>query len=228
MMSRFFLPYDVYERHKKVASFIETGQTVVDIGGELGHLSQFLSGVKVTVANLKSGDVIISEDYLPFDKNSFDIVCSIDVLEHLPTAERKKFIARLTSVAAKKIILSFPIGTKMHNLQEKKIIRWLKKKGKNVQYLEEHIKYHLPRPKEIKKLTNLKKTQIVYSGNIYINKYLFYFYMFDPQIKFIRQIVYFTKLLINFLSNPILYAFLSNRKFADTVNRAYLIIEKVS
>ena len=227
MISRLFLPYDVYERHKKVASFIGMGQTVVDIGGELGHLSQFCKGAKITVANLKSGDVIISKEYLPFGNNSFDVVCAIDVLEHLPIAKRKQFVARLTSVAAKKIILSFPIGTKGHNLQEKEIVRWLKKKGKNVQYLAEHIKYHLPTPEEIEKLTNLEKIQIIYSGNIYMNKLLFYFYILDPQIKFIRQATYFTKLLINFLLNPILYAFLSNRKFSDAVNRAYLIIEKV-
>ena len=58
-MYKLLLPYDVYERHRKVASFIKENETVVDIGGELDHLSQFINPKKLIVANLRNGDVII-------------------------------------------------------------------------------------------------------------------------------------------------------------------------
>ena len=171
--SKLFLPYDIYERHRKIGSLIDNNQTVVDIGGELGHLSHFCKPAKVTVANLKSGDVIITKDSLPFSANSFDVVCSIDVLEHIPSSSRKDFVKKLINVASKIIILSFPLGTKMHIEKEKEIYEWLRKRRGNVAYLDEHIKYGLPTPSEIKKLTDVKKTQIIYSGDIRLNKFLY-------------------------------------------------------
>ena len=56
---KLFLPYDVYERHRKVGSFIKENESVIDVGGELNHLSQFCSAKKIIVANFASRDVII-------------------------------------------------------------------------------------------------------------------------------------------------------------------------
>lgn len=225
--SRLFLPYDIYERHRKVGSFIETNQTVVDIGGELGHLSHFCKPAKITVANLKSGDVIITKDSLPFAASSFDVVCAIDVLEHIPKKKRKDFINRLINIASKRAILSFPIGTKKHVQYEKEIQDWLTMTNQNISYLDEHRKFGLPTPSEVSVLTEDKSFQIFYSGNITINRYLFKLFMFDVKIKFIRRIVYLTKLIFNFLSNLILYHFLSDRQYSQSINRAYLVIEKI-
>ena len=61
-LSKYFLPYDIYERHKFVGSLIENGQTVVDIGGELNLLSQFCRPAEIIVANLTSGDIIIKKN----------------------------------------------------------------------------------------------------------------------------------------------------------------------
>jgi len=83
-MYKRFLPYDIYERHKKIGHIIGKGKSVVDVGGELEHLSQFCKPSKIIVANLTKGDVIISKDKLPFKNKSFDIACAIDVLEHIP------------------------------------------------------------------------------------------------------------------------------------------------
>ena len=136
-MYKLFLPYDVFERHKKVGSMIDSDQTVVDIGGELNHLSQFCSPKKIIVANLSSGDIIISEDKLPFKRKSFDVVCAIDVIEHIPKKNRKIFLENLLEIASQKVILSFPIGTKRHIAYEKEIQTWLMKKGEKT--LEEKL-----------------------------------------------------------------------------------------
>ncbi|MBI2594625.1 class I SAM-dependent methyltransferase, partial [Candidatus Curtissbacteria bacterium] len=201
-MIKNFLPYDIYERHRKVGAFISDEDTIVDVGGELNHLSQFCNPKKLIVANLQSGDVIVTRDNFPFPKNSFDIATAIDVLEHVPEHKRTDFIRRLLNVASKMVILSFPLGTKKHTQYEKETKRWLQKRGLDVSYLSEHIKYGLPTYQEIAKMTRGLNCQVYFSGNIFINKILFRIFMFDPKVKFASKPFYLLKLMFNFLTNP--------------------------
>ncbi len=225
-MNKAFLPYDVYERHKKVAGIISSNDTLLDVGGELNHLSQFAKKAKITVANLSTGDVIIKKNKLPFKEKSFKNVCSIDVLEHIPKSKRQKFIIDLVKISQSKIVLSFPIGTQKHVIHEQKMQKYLKSKKLDVTYLDEHIKNGLPTKEEIENLTKNYKVEITYSGNIRASQYLFKLFLFDPKIKIIRKLVYFLKLVFNAASNPIIYRLISNRKYSENVNRAYLIIYK--
>jgi hypothetical protein len=228
-MNKHFLFYDTYERHKKIGSLIKDGETILDVGGAADHLSQFAKPSKIITANLKgmeASDVMITGGRLPFKDNSFDVVCSIDVLEHLPKVDRGKFIKDLLRVAKKRVILSFPIGTPRHIAYELKTQKWLKASGRDVSYLDEHIKLGLPQKEELRNLIKGRKTFMIYSGNININKLLFRLFMFDPDIKFIRKILYYSKLAFNLFSNDILYMFLSKRKNSVYVNRVYLIIKK--
>ncbi len=79
-----FLPFDIYERHKTVAGFIPPGpQLVLDVGGGAATLSRFIPA-RVIVSDLASGDVCADARRLPFTDNSFEVVTSIDVLEHIP------------------------------------------------------------------------------------------------------------------------------------------------
>ena len=225
-MYKLLLPYDVYERHRKVASFIKENETVVDIGGELDHLSQFINPKKLIVANLKNGNVIISKDKLPFEESSFDIVCAIDVLEHIPKAKRGQFINSLLVTASKKVIMSFPIATASHTQYEKETLKWLQANGKNVEYLKEHIRFSLPTKEEVKQITAGEKVDIFYSGNLALNRILFRIFMIDPKIKFARRLIYVTKLIFNLITNQFFYLILSDKPYSDSVNRAYLIINK--
>lgn len=227
-IGKYLLPYDIYERHKKVGSFIEDSDVVLDVGGELNQLSQFSSPKDILVANLQQSqeksDVVIKEDKLPFKTGSYSTLCAIDVLEHIPANSRKKFITELLRVASKKVILSFPVGTKSHTEYEKQIEKWLKKRGHDVTYLKEHIEYGLPTRDEIITITKDQNVQIHYSGDLMFNNFLFKLYMLDPQIKFVRKIVYLGKLLFNFLTNPILYLLLSKKNYSENVVRAYMVI----
>lgn len=228
-LNKYFLFYDTYERHKKIGGLIENGETVLDVGGAAGHLSLFSKPGRIVTANLpgaENSDVIIKGGRLPFENNSFDVVCSIDVLEHLPQKGRAQFIKELERVAKKKIILSFPVGTPEHKTYELQTQKWLESVGKDVTYLKEHIKFGLPTRDEILKITKGRKTAMIYSGNINLNKFLFRLFMFDPKLKLIRRLIFYAKLIFNLATNRLLYEILSNKKFGKSVNRAYLIIKK--
>ena len=225
-VNKLFLPYDVYERHRKVASVINANQTVLDVGGELDHLSQFISPAKIIVANLISGDVIITKDKLPFPKDSFDVVCAIDVLEHIPKSNRERFVKNLIRVSSNKVILSFPIGTRQHILYEKNLEMWLVKKKLDVVYLKEHIRFGLPTQDELLRIGKNFETKVYYSGNIRVNNILFKIFVLNPKIKLIGKFIYFLKLLFNFLTNPILYFLLINKPYSQKINRAYVVILK--
>lgn len=225
-MNKLLLPYDIFERHKKVSEHIASSDTVVDIGGELNHLSQFCSPKKIVVANLNTGDVIISKNKLPFSANSFDVACSIDVLEHIPKDKRKDFIENLIKISNNKVILSFPIGTKSHMEYETKIQKILASKNYDIKYLKEHIKYGLPEKNEVLKLIGRNKAKLFFSGDIRINELLFRIFIFDPKIKYLRKIVYYLKLIFYLSTNYIFYLLLNNKSYSQNSNRAYLIIYK--
>lgn len=229
MLNKLFLPYDVYERHKKVGRLISPGESVLDVGGQLGYLAQFCQLSKIVVANLASSveprDITVQKDRLPFANNSFGTVVAIDVLEHIPKVDRGNFIKEVLRVAAKAAILSFPIGTPKHVAYEKQLASALRG-GQDIKYLQEHVKYGLPQKGEIEKLTKELSYKLSYSGNLFVTKILFRIHLFDPKIRLIRKLVYLSKLLFNLVANPFLYLLLSDKKFSDNVVRAYLIIDK--
>lgn len=225
-MNKYLLAYDVYERHRKVASLIGKHDTVLDVGGELNHLSLFCTPKKLVVANLESGDVIIKKKKLPFSKGSFDIVTSIDVLEHIPKKDRKGFIDQLLSIASKKVILSFPIGTKEHIQYEKELKKTLKIKGEHVKYLLEHVKHGLPTREEVLSLTKGKSRKISFSGNLNASKYLFKLFVFDPKIPIVRKTIYFLKKIFYLLTNELIYQLLIDKKYSAKINRVYVVMKK--
>lgn len=225
-MFKYFLPYDVFERHKKVGSFIRKDYAVLDIGGELDHLSKFCSPKRLVVANLQSGDIIVKKDKLPFKKDSFDVVCAIDVIEHIPRPKRELFVKKLTNIASKKVIVSFPIGTKKHLAYEREINKSLSDKGIDIGYLNEHIKYGLPTILDIKSFTKEYKSKIFYAGNLYASKILLLIFLFDPKIKVIRKLIYYSKKIFNLFTNQLLYLILMNKSYSESVTRSYIVIIK--
>jgi len=139
--------------------------------------------------------------------------------------DRSNFIQNLVRIAKKQVILSFPISTIKHDEYEKKIFNWLKLNNiKNIKYLQEHIKYGLPSQNDMILISKDFNTSFSYSGNLALNEFLFKIFIIDPKIKYLRKIIYYLKFIFNFITNDLLYVFLVNKKYSQSSNRAYLII----
>jgi len=141
-----------------VAEIKKLGQpTVLEIGsGGLG-ITPYL-GRKVTGLDTKfsppihplSETKIGSGTKIPFVDKSFDVVVSVDTLEHVAKAERKKIIAEMIRVARKEIIVAVPTGKKSEE-QDRQLNKAYKQLyGKPYHFLDEQINLGLPEVSEIK------------------------------------------------------------------------------
>lgn len=222
-------PYDVFERHKFIASRLKNNQTVLDVGGELKNLS-FFSKSRIKEANLTSGDIIYGGQKLPVADNSFNAVTSIDVLEHIPPKERSEFIADLVRVATDLVIVSAPFGSKSHLKLEKKLLISMEKKGKIDLYLKEHVENGIPELAEVKKLATSQekfgKINFYYSGNIYLSAWLFKIHSSQILLPIFGRVYYYFKLIFNTLVNMVYYHLAIGSKPKETTNRFYLILSK--
>lgn len=89
---------------------------------------------------------------LPFKNSSFDVVISLDMLEHLKKADRKKAIREMFRVAKRQILIGVPSGKTaaaedlyLHNLYQLKF-------GKSYKFFQEQIKEKLPEKEDIIKI----------------------------------------------------------------------------
>lgn len=108
---------------------------------------------------------------LPFKNSSFDVVLSIDMLEHLFSSDRKKAIEEMIRVAKKKVLIAVPCGKEAYQQDLKLNAYFQKKFGTTYHFLEEQISIGLPEKEEIvdtihtgaKKIN--KSVKIVIMGN---------------------------------------------------------------
>lgn len=219
-----FLPLDVYERHKKVANYINDNQTVLDVGGGLKSLSKFTKA-KITVSNVDSGDIIADARNLPVKNGSYDVVTSIDVLEHIKKSDRQKFIDELFRVSKKRTIISAPFGSKEHIASEKELYIMLQKQKREVKYLTEHITIGLPTEAEVQTYLKGKRFKILYSGDFRLMAFLLKIHNSEFKNPKLNKLFYYFKLLINLMLNLVYCPFSFGKKHKFT-NRFYLIIDK--
>lgn len=113
---------------------------------------------------------------LPFKDNSFNIVISLDVLEHIPSNNRETFIRELDRVAKDIVFLSFPFKSPINDKFDKSLYNFIKLSlGEEFKELKEHIENGLPKVDEIanQKLRSSDKW-IGYGGSI--NNFLHFFF----------------------------------------------------
>src|SRR3972149_8889391 len=102
---KYFLPPDIYERHKFISGFIGSSKNILDVGGSMSKLPEFTNKCKIaTVDVVKPADIIYDGKKIPVGDKSYDIVTSIDVLEHIKSRDREDFVDELKRVAREKTI----------------------------------------------------------------------------------------------------------------------------
>ena len=116
--------------------------------------------------------------HIPFADSSYDMVTSVDVLEHMPNGERTQIIHEMIRVAKKKVIIVFPFYSPENKKMEEDIL--LDMKRKNIQpkpSISEHREYELPKIAEIEKLVLEKKFkyQLTFGTNRALMKNYYFF-----------------------------------------------------
>src|SRR3954453_10440662 len=163
------LPFDQYARMRIVQNVmralyseiaeqaVEPGATqfslkVLDVGGYPGVLRHFLEGgaYDVSVIDVVPDDGSIpgyrqgSGLELPYEDASFDVVTSLDTLEHIPNTNRPRFLAELRRVARYGVVLINPVQSLEADLAEETLneyIRWIL--DAQQEQLAEHREYGL-------------------------------------------------------------------------------------
>lgn len=149
------LPFDQYQRYATAARVVEglggvRDKTVLDVGGAPGFMEVFFPGAKVAIVDRygsHGGNFIVADGArLPFDDDAFDVVLSLDVLEHIYPQFREPFLAELRRVARDYVVLSAPHATDGVQMAEAALQSFVTARfGEVFGTLQEHADNGLPR-----------------------------------------------------------------------------------
>jgi len=166
-IKRFFNKYywrqhpDAALRYLPVVSVIKNlkleESRILEIGsGSLGiipYLKRPVDGLDIDFSGPKTkllNKIKGSAWELPFKKNSYDTVLSVDVIEHLPKEKRDQSLRESLRVAKKLVVIVVPIG-KESEAQDLNLYEYWEKifKNKDNLFLREHTENKLPTGDEI-------------------------------------------------------------------------------
>ena len=139
---------------------------VLDVGG---HTAAFwpgfpsLAGVLIPDARVTVADILPATDLrnyvrasgvqLPFRDGAFDLVCSLDTLEHIPNECRPAFIAELLRVTRDGLYLAFPFDSASNRWAESVVVEYANVILKDsIPALQEHRQFGLPDRESITRL----------------------------------------------------------------------------
>ncbi len=239
--SFWFLPPDIHERQRFIASRLPSKITVLDVGGEqpiLQQHSQVQQYYTINIAeeinqtpdyikNLKT-HMFYDGKHLPFEDVRFDVVVCIDVLEHVPPEARTALIEEMLRVTKKKLICSAPLGTKEHIQAEKDLYAEIQD-SEEASFLNDHIEKGLPTPQAVEEWRETFSGTTWYSGDFRWSMLLYQAQRSELQLPVLNHAYLFLKLLLYFCCNVFLYPLIVNhKKHNPYTNRFYLEITKES
>jgi SAM-dependent methyltransferase len=147
-MLKRLMGYDSYERHQAVRCLVAPlkDESILDVGGGRGQLAHYVPQVKITALNVdESGDIRYEGGAFPFESGEFDIVVSLDVLEHIPAGERESFVRECARVGRRAVMIAAPWGSAGHASYEARLDRlYCETHGEHHRWLHEHVVNGLP------------------------------------------------------------------------------------
>jgi hypothetical protein len=146
VQQRAIMAPDTWERHLIVAELLGSPVRVLDVGGLPGQLDSFLPDSSVLAVNVTPpADLIVDRDGLPFKDATFPGVTSLDVLEHIPPGDRRRFVHEMLRVCGGRLVLCCPLGSPEHTQAEEEVHAWYRERsGEDHPWLEEHLSLGLP------------------------------------------------------------------------------------
>ena len=161
-MNKLELPFDQYQRYKMVEELVglirckrSGGRRlrILDVGGHPGFIADFLPEDDTFILdklpfeglNCVRGDGA----RLPFEDASFDLVVSVDTLEHIPPDRKLGFLEEQLRASRNYVLLAAPFEDENVSLAEQIVNEFfIKKIGHPNHSLEEHFANRLPRLSE--------------------------------------------------------------------------------
>lgn len=179
------MPFDQYQRYLVVKNCVEAykGYTrketvsILDVGGYPGLIKDFITADKVTVTDVIKDNMpdYIKADAtsLPFKDNSFDVVSSTDVLEHIPEGKREKFINESLRVAKDLLIVVAPFNQTLNPVFEGILSEYVVSlTGAPHPFLKEHIENGLPDFQSVASLFKKRNLEYISFPNGYLYNWL--------------------------------------------------------
>ncbi len=185
-------------RYKPIIDFIRKNnpKNILEVGSGSRWIWKFMRNLKYTWLDRTTADYWIQEKdtsknmkfvngdslAMPFSDNSFDLVFSLDMLEHIPEDKRIDSIREIVRVTNKYAIVGFPYG-KLWSIADRLFYEFeMIKEWKVEWWLIEHIENGLP---DDLFLNNLKKEFKEYEINE-INNWNVFFVIFMVLLEKVR------------------------------------------
>lgn len=176
-------PFDVWHRYRQSAQLIDqlcrnvSGLIkVLDVGcNVVTLLGQMLDAGRVQVVRCDTIDGPVDDPnyiklepnaHLPFEDGAFDVVVALEVLEHLPKSNRRRFVDDLMRVTRRGVIFSCPLQSPLVEEAEQVVNdAYQLRHGQPHPFLREHKEFGLPSERMIKRiLSELDRPYCVFPG----------------------------------------------------------------
>jgi hypothetical protein len=181
-MDKLELPFDQYQRYKMVeelVGLIRQGRRlrILDVGGHPGLIADFLPEDDIFILDMlpSEGLTCVQGDgaRLPFKDDSFDLVVSIDTLEHIPSDQRLGFLEEQLRASRDYVLLAAPFEDENISLAEQIVNEFfIKKIGRPNDSLEEHFANGLPGLSETLSFFDQSGAQHLETPNGYLYNWL--------------------------------------------------------
>ncbi len=153
-MNKLELPFDQYQRYKMVedlVGLIRDGRRlrILDVGGHPGLIADFLPEDETFILDMQPFEGLNCTQGdgagLPFEDDRFDLVVSVDTLEHIPPDRRLRFLQEQLRASKDYVLLAAPFEDESISLAEQIVNEFfIKKVGHPNHSLEEHFANGLP------------------------------------------------------------------------------------